>query len=93
MHSVVQGAERIQGRHYQAQRDLILRNCVFLLVGAVAENPRFFSRGYRRQMERRWHLGFSAVRRLHQRTDDRLGAAIEFLCRSRGVGNVTELLE
>ena len=44
MHRVVEGSERFGGPVFAARRDLILRNCRTLLIGAVAEEPRLFSR-------------------------------------------------
>ena len=74
MHRVVEGSERFPGRRYAARRDLILRNCRTLLVGAVAEEPRLFSRPFRRALERRWPLGLRALRRLRRHADRRLRA-------------------
>jgi len=93
MHSVVEGSERVRGCRYAAQRDLILRNCLFLLVGAVAENARFFSRRFRRGVERRWPLTLSAMSRLHRRADDRFRRASAAVCRSRGVESPMDLLQ
>lgn len=93
MHLVVEGSERVRARRYVAQRDLILRNCVFLLVGAVAENERFFSRHFRRGVERRWPLTLSAMSRLHRRADDRFRRASAAVCRSRGVESPMDLLQ
>jgi hypothetical protein len=92
MHLVVEGSERVRGRRYATQRDLILRNCVFLLVGAVAENARFFSRHFRRGVERRWPLTLSAMKRLHQRAEGRFRRASVAVCRSREVESPMDLL-
>jgi hypothetical protein len=93
MYSVVGGSERVRARRYLAPRDLILRNCVFLLVGAVAENGRFFSRRFRRTLEQCWPLTLSAMRRLHRRADSRFRRASAVACRSRGVESPMDLLQ
>jgi len=83
MHRVVDSSERFSSPRYTDLKDLILRNCTFLLVGAVAENPRLFSRRFRRSLERRWPFRFASMRRLRRRASDKLGQAIETLRRQR----------
>ncbi|MGB5815720.1 MAG: hypothetical protein WBH75_01785 [Thermoanaerobaculia bacterium] len=92
MHRVVESSERFSSPRYTDLKDLILRNCTFLLVGAVAENPRLFSRRFRRSLERRWPFRFASMRRLRRRASDRLGKAIETLREQREVGSPFELL-
>lgn len=57
------------------RKDLIRRNCTSLLVGAVAEQPRRFSRRFRRVVSRQWPLSLRAMRRLRRRAEARFGAA------------------
>jgi hypothetical protein len=57
------------------RKDLVRRNCTSLLVGAVAEQPRRFSRGFRRAIARQWPLSLRAQRRLRRRAEKRFGAA------------------
>jgi hypothetical protein len=83
MHRVVKSSERFSSPRYADLKDLILRNCTFLLVGAVAESPRLFSHRFRRSLERRWPFRFASMRRLKRRASDRLGQAIETLRRQR----------
>jgi hypothetical protein len=52
-------------------RDLIRRNCVSLLMGAVAAQPRRFSSRFRRRLERQWPLTCRAMRRLRRRAERR----------------------
>jgi hypothetical protein len=92
MHRVVESSERFSSPRYTDLKDLILRNCTFLLVGAVAENPRLFSRRFRRSLERRWPFRFASMRRLRRRASDRLGKAIATLREQREVGSPFELL-
>jgi len=56
-------------------KDLIRRNCTSLLVGAIAAQPRRFSREFRRAIARRWPFSLRAMRRLRRRAEDRFGAA------------------
>jgi hypothetical protein len=93
MHRVVQGNERFRGRRYATRRDLILRNCRSLLVGAVAEEPQLFSRGFRRALERRWPLGLRAMRRLRRYAERRLRQAADEMCRRRGAASLFDLLD
>ena len=62
-------------------RDLIERNCLFLLVGAVAENQALFSRDYVRALEEQWPLGFAAMRKLQRRGRKRSERALKVLRR------------
>ncbi len=91
MRRVVEGNERFAGPGYAARRDLILRNCTTLLVGAVAEEPRLFSRPFRRALERRWPFGLAALRRLRRHADHRLRHAAAELQQRRGVDSLLDL--
>ena len=92
MHRVVESSERFSSPRYADLKDLILRNCTFLLVGAVAENPQLFSRRFRRALECRWHFRFASMRRLKKRASDKLGQAVATLREQREVGSPFELL-
>jgi hypothetical protein len=52
-------------------RDLIRRNCLSLLMGAVAAQPRRFSRRFRRRLESEWPFTCRAMRRLRRRAEKR----------------------
>jgi hypothetical protein len=93
MHRVVDGSDRFRDRRYAARRDLILRNCRTLLVSAVAEEPRLFSRPFRHRLERRWPLGFRALRRLRRYADRRLRATAEEMRRRRGAESLFDLID
>lgn len=60
-------------------KDLIRRNCTSLLVGAIAAQPRRFSREFRRAIARRWPFSLRAMRRLRRRAEGRFGAAVREL--------------
>jgi hypothetical protein len=93
IHRVVEGSERFAGPAFAARRDLIVRNCRTLLVGAVAEEPRLFSRRFRRELERHWPLGLGAQRRLRRYADRRLRRAARELRHRRGVDSLFDLLD
>ena len=93
MHRVVEGSRRFGGARFAARRDLILRNCSTLLVGAVSAEPRMFSRPFRRALERRWPLGFRALQRLRRYGDRRLRGAAAEIERRRGVESLFDLLD
>jgi hypothetical protein len=57
------------------RKDLVRRNCTALLVGAVGEQPRRFSRGFRREIVRQWPFSLRAQRRLRRRAEARFGEA------------------
>jgi len=68
--------EEVLGRPELADRqDLIRRNCRTLLLGAVAEQPRRFSRRFRCKLARRWPFAFRAMRRLRRRAQKRYETA------------------
>lgn len=92
MNRVVNGSERFAAPRYRAHRDLILRNCVGLMVSAVAEHPKFFSLRFRRHLERQWTMSLGAMRRLRRRSAKRLRAAGDALGRTQEVGSFLELL-
>jgi hypothetical protein len=73
-------------------RDLIRRNCQTLLVGAVAEQPRRFTRRFRRTVERQWPFGFRAMRRLRRRAQRRYSEAARTLERQRGARSILDLV-
>ena len=91
MHAVVRESERFAASRFEAHRDLILRNCVFLLVGAVAESETHFSRSFRCRLEKRWRLSFAASRRLRHRGSRKFKAAANALRRARGMETIFDL--
>jgi hypothetical protein len=84
MGSILDGSSCFGGPQFAARRDLIRRNCTFLLVAAVAQSPGHFSRGFRRHLQRRWPLQLRAMRRLRRRASERFRRAAETLRRSQG---------
>jgi hypothetical protein len=73
------------------RRDLIRRNCRMLLVGAMAEQSRRFSRGFRRAIERQWPFSFAAMRRLRRRGERRFRHAAAALQRRAGAPSLLDL--
>ena len=71
---VLDGEEWLATPGLADRQDLIRRNCRTLLVGAVAEQPRRFSRRFRRAVARRWPFAFRAMRRLRRRATRRYQA-------------------
>jgi len=71
---VLDGEDCLARPELADRQDLIRRNCRTLLVGAVAEQPRRFSRRFRRAVARRWPFAFRAMRRLHRRATTRYQA-------------------
>lgn len=64
---VLTSSPRFAEPRFAAVRDLIERNCLFLLVGAVAKNEKLFSRAWVRALEEQWPLDFSTMRKLEGR--------------------------
>lgn len=73
--AVVEEEPRFAAPQLAAVRDLIRRNCVSLIVGAVACDPALCSRRFGRRLERRWPFAFAAQRRLAERARGRWARA------------------
>ena len=84
-------AEPLTGFEAGDRRDLIRRNCRTLLVGAIAEQPRRFSRRFRRALEREWPFSFGAVRRLRRHAERRLRHAADRLAQRAGAPSLLDL--
>ena len=80
---VLTTSPRFAGPQHAAVRDLIERNCTFLLVVAVAENQDLFTRPFVRALEAQWPLDFGAMRKLKRRGRKRFERTLEVL-RRRG---------
>lgn len=76
---VLRSSPRFAGSGLAAVRDLIERNCTFLLVAAVAEHPSLFSRPYVRALEEQWPLDFAALRKLKRRGQKRYEQVLRVL--------------
>jgi hypothetical protein len=74
------------------RKDLVRRNCRSLLVGAVVEQPRLFTRRFRRELTRRWPFSARAMRRLRRRAEQRLRSAALALQRRTGVPSLLDWL-
>lgn len=78
---VLQSSPRFAGPQLAPVRDLIERNCTFLLVAAVADNQELFSRSYVRALEAQWPLDFGALRKLKRRGQKRSEQTLKVLRR------------
>jgi hypothetical protein len=87
---VLEAGPAFAGPAFAERRDLIRRNCLTLLVGAVAEQPGRFTWRFRRRLERRWPLSLGALRRLRRRTQRRFGRAAEHLRRRTGAASLLD---
>jgi hypothetical protein len=72
------------------RRDLIRRNCLTLLVGAVAEQPRRFTRRFRREIERQWPFSLGAQHRLRRRAEARFRGAARRLQERTGASSLLD---
>jgi hypothetical protein len=88
---VVEAADVIAGPAYADRRDLIRRNCLTLLVSAVAAQPARFTRRFRRAIERQWPLSLRALRRLRRRAETRAREASRALRRRAGASSLLDL--
>jgi hypothetical protein len=88
---VLEGADVVAGPACADRRDLIRRNCLTLLVGAVSEQPARFTRRFRRAIERQWPLSLRAMRRLRRRAERRGREASASLRRRAGASSLLDL--
>ena len=72
---VLDNSALLGGARAADRKDLIRRNCMSLLVGAVAEGPRRFTWRFRRNLAREWPLSLGAMRRLRRRAKRRFRSA------------------
>jgi hypothetical protein len=84
-------AEPLAGLEAEDRRDLVRRNCRALLVGAIAEQPRRFSRRFRRAVERQWPLSLGAMRRLRRHAEHRFRDSAARLVERAGVPSLLDL--
>ncbi len=84
-------AEPLEGGAAGDRRDLVRRNCRMLLVHAVAEQPRRFSRAFRRDLERCWPFTLGAMRRLRRRGQRRLRVVAARLAERPGRPSLLDL--
>jgi hypothetical protein len=87
---VLDAGSAFAGPGFAERRDLIRRNCLTLLVSAVAERPGRFTWSFRRRMESRWPLSLAALRRLRKRLQSRLGSAALGLQRRTGAASLLD---
>ena len=92
MQSVVEDARRIQGGQNGPTKNLILRNCIFLLVGAIAENRSLFTRRFRHRIESHWPLGMKSMLGLRRRGMRLFGGAAESLKQDRECKSIFDLV-
>jgi hypothetical protein len=92
MHRVLGESPRLSGPAFEARKDLILRNCTALLVGAVGEHRRRFGPSFLRQIEQRWPVDFGSMSRLRRLAERRFRAVARVLSRRTGTDSVLDLL-
>jgi hypothetical protein len=89
---VLDGAEILAGAGAADRKDLVRRSCQNLLVGAIADQPRRFSRCFRRSVERQWPFSLAAIRSLRRRAERRFARAAGRLQARRGVTSLLDLV-
>jgi hypothetical protein len=89
---VLDGAEILAGPGAADRKDLVRRSCRNLLVGAIADQPRRFTRGLRRSVECQWPFSLAGIRRLRRRAQRRFAGAASRLQARRGVASLFDLV-
>jgi hypothetical protein len=92
MNRVVATSTRFASPRFDDRKDLILRNCTFLLVGAVSEHRDLFTGSYIRELETRWPLDFASMRKLSRMARKRFSDTTRKLLRKKKVKSLFELL-
>jgi hypothetical protein len=82
----------IAGPAYAERRDLVFRNCTFLLVGSIARHRRLFSRPFLRAVEKRWPFDLASMSRLQRTAARRFRRVRRELARRSGARSLLELL-
>ncbi len=88
---VLDGAEILAGPGAADRKDLVRRSCQNLFVGAIADQRRRFTRGFRRSVERQWPFSLGAMGRLRRRAERRFTEAARRLQRRKGVASLLDL--
>ena len=83
----VLAAPMLADQGFDDRRDLIRRNCLMLLVGAVAGQPGYFTWRFRRALARQWPLSFRATRRLRRHAARRYREAQHAIRRHTGASS------
>jgi hypothetical protein len=89
---VLDTAQILAGPGAADRKDLVRRSCRNLLVAAIAGQPRRFTRGFRRSVERQWPFSLGAMRRLRRRAERRFGAAASRLQARHGAASLLDLV-
>jgi len=92
IHRCLDGGRRFGSAAFDQRKDLIRRNCVALLVGAVANQPSLVSRRFGRALESRWPLSFRASRRLQRYARRRFQRLQSVLQETFGADSVLDLI-
>ena len=88
---VLDEADILAGPGAADRKDLVRRSCRNLLVGAIADQPRRFTRAFRRSVERQWPFSLAAIRRLRRRAERRFTRAASRLQARRGAASLADL--
>ena len=89
---VLDDAEILAGPEAADRKDLVRRGCQNLLVGTIADQPRHFTRAFRRAVERQWPFSLAGTRRLRRRAERRFTGAASGLQARRGVTSLLDLV-
>ena len=89
---VLDDAEILAGPEAADRKDLVRRGCQNLLVGTIADQPRRFTRAFRRAVERQWPFSLAGTRRLRRRAERRFTGAASGLQARRGVTSLLDLV-
>jgi len=92
MSRVLGDSARIAGPGWADRKDLILRNCTFLMVGSIAEHRDLFRRSFLRGLEERWPFDLASMTRLHRTAARRFHRVGRELSRRTGTRSLLDLL-
>ena len=92
MRAVADGSACIAGPAHADRRDLILRNCTFLMVGSIAQHRPLFGRSFLRHVEERWPFELAAMSRLGQVAGCRFRRIGREMARRRALRSLLDLL-
>jgi hypothetical protein len=92
MDRVLASSSRFASPRFDDRKDLILRNCTFLLVGAVSEHHNLFTRSYLQKLESCWPLDFASMRKLDRLARKKCAETTRALLRKKKAESFFELL-
>jgi hypothetical protein len=90
---VLHESPRFVSPRYDDLKDLIRRNCTFLLLGAIAEHSDLFTPRFLGELETRCAFNFSSMRTLRRSAQKRYSKTADSLRRQRRASSLFDLLE